>query len=58
VERLAEARKDLFLMPGMPLRIETPELQSAARIRVELEGYYRSLPSLLLQNANLDDMLE
>jgi len=58
VERLAEAKKDLFLMPGMPLRIETPELQSAARIRVELEGYYRSLPSLLLQNANLDDMLE
>jgi hypothetical protein len=42
----------------MPLRIETPELQSAARIRVELEGYYRSLPSLLLQNANLDDMLQ
>ena len=58
VERLTETRKDLFLMPGMPLRIETPELRSAARIRVELEGYYRSLPSLLLQNANLDDMLE
>jgi hypothetical protein len=42
----------------LTLRIETPELQSAARIRVELEGYYKSLPSLLLQNANLDDMLE
>jgi hypothetical protein len=55
-ERLAAAKSDLFVMPGLPLRIEAPELLTAARIRVEVEGFYRTLPSLLLQNANLDEM--
>jgi hypothetical protein len=58
VERLAAAKTDQFVMPGLPLRIEAAELLSAARIRVEVEGYYKTLPSLLLQNATLDDMLE
>jgi hypothetical protein len=55
-ERLAATRRDLFVMPGLPLRIAAPELQSAARIRIEVEGFYKTLPSLLLQNAGLDEM--
>jgi hypothetical protein len=55
-EHLAVSRSDVFVMPGLPLRLSSPELLSAARIRIEVEGYYRTLPSLLLENASLDDM--
>jgi hypothetical protein len=47
-ERLVDAMTDRFIFPGAPLKIEHPVMQDAKRIRIEVRGYYESLPRLLL----------
>jgi pimeloyl-ACP methyl ester carboxylesterase len=39
------------LLPGRPLRIETPELQDASSVRIEVRGFYRTFPDMIVEMA-------
>lgn len=47
IESLAYSARERLIIPGHQLKIETPSLKSAAKIKMEIEGYYRSIPSIL-----------
>jgi len=48
---LVDQQRNVIVLPGRALRIENRALRQAKRIVIEVEGFYESFPSLLL-NAN------
>jgi hypothetical protein len=49
-EVLVEQLADQFVLPGRPLRIQNSHFLHAIRIRVEVEGFYQSLPAILMNS--------
>ena len=42
---------DRIIVPGLPLRIETPLLHDAENIRIEVRGFYRTFPEMMVEMA-------
>ena len=42
---------DRVIVPGLPLRIETPALRDAEKIRIEVRGFYRTFPEMIVEMA-------
>jgi hypothetical protein len=40
---------DRVIAPGLPLRIETPALHDAENIRIEVRGFYRTFPEMMVE---------
>jgi pimeloyl-ACP methyl ester carboxylesterase len=50
-ETLIYRDADRWIVPGLPLRIETPQLHDAGRIRIEVRGFYRTFPEMIVEVA-------
>jgi hypothetical protein len=50
-EVLMYQESDRIIVPGLPLRIETPLLHDAENIRIEVRGFYRTFPEMMVEMA-------
>jgi pimeloyl-ACP methyl ester carboxylesterase len=50
-EVLMYQESDRVIAPGLPLRIETPLLRDAENIRIEVRGFYRTFPEMMVEMA-------
>jgi pimeloyl-ACP methyl ester carboxylesterase len=50
-EVLARREFSRVILPGRPLRIETPELEDASSVRIEVRGFYRTFPDMIVEMA-------
>jgi pimeloyl-ACP methyl ester carboxylesterase len=50
-EVLMYQESDRVIAPGLPLRIETPLLHDAEKIRIEVRGFYRTFPEMMVEMA-------
>jgi hypothetical protein len=53
-ESLVDFETNKILAPGVPLRIRNDEMRHATEIKVEIRGFYDSLPTLLLKTGLAD----
>jgi hypothetical protein len=48
IEHIVHQDTNRYVLPGAPLRIQAPEMRRALKIRIEVDGFYQSMQSLLV----------